>query len=352
MSSRFPRRTGVLCILCLCLCLAALPAAAKVVTDQHGTEVTIPDHVSRSVVLMHHAIDIAIQLGAQDQIAGVMGQWEKNLPGADKYMPQLKTLPTPGELASVNMEALLAVKPDVVVMTHYAPKEMRQQIEAAGIPVVSVSLYEAEYEQASRLNPKLKDPDEAYTRGMKAGILLLGEVYGKQERAKELVAAIEKNRGIVAKHLGSVADDKRVTCYMANPDLNTYGTGKYTGVVMDRAGGRNVAAEIDGYQKVSMEDILRWNPQVIFVQDRYQAIIPEIMSDPAWAKIKAVKDKRVYLTPEFVKPWGHPTPESMALGEIWMAKKLYPDRFADVDMPALVNAYYTTFYGQPYSGEY
>jgi exonuclease SbcC len=45
------------------------------------------------------------------------------------------------------------------------------------------------------LNPKLKDPDEAYTRGMKAGILLLGEVYGKQARAKELVAAIEKNRG-------------------------------------------------------------------------------------------------------------------------------------------------------------
>jgi iron complex transport system substrate-binding protein len=139
---------------------------------------------------------------------------------------------------------------------------------------------------------------------------------------------------------------------MANPKLHTYGTGKYTGVIMDRAGGRNVAEQINGYQQVSMEEILQWNPEVIFVQDRYQAIIPEIKNDPTWQAVDAVKNDRVYLCPEYVKPWGHPCPESLALGEIWMAKRLYPDKLADVDLQKLVNDYYLKFYGIPYEGNH
>lgn len=54
------------------------------------------------------------------------------------------------------------------------------------------------------------------------------------------------------------------------------------------------------------------------------------------------------MAPDYAKPWGNPTPESMALGEIWLAKTLYPDHFQDVDMDALVNDYYKTFYGVPY----
>lgn len=33
-----------------------------------------------------------------------------------------------------------------------------------------------------------------------------------------------------------------------------------------------------------------------------------------------------------------------------MAKTLYPDRFADIDMQAEADAYYQRFYGQPYTG--
>ena len=53
-----------------------------------------------------------------------------------------------------------------------------------------------------------------------------------------------------------------------------------------------------------------------------------------------------------MKPWGHPCPESMALGELWMAKKLYPERFKDIDMNKAVQEFYTTFYGVPYKGKH
>lgn len=53
---------------------------------------------------------------------------------------------------------------------------------------------------------------------------------------------------------------------MANPDLNTYGSGKYTGLMMKHAGALNVAAAtVKGARRVSLEQILQWNPEVIFV---------------------------------------------------------------------------------------
>ena len=61
--------------------------------------------------------------------------------------------------------------------------------------------------------------------------------------------------------------DKRPKIYMANPDLTTYGSGKYTGIMFMRAGAQNVAAQsIKGYKQVSAEQVLAWAPQIIFVQ--------------------------------------------------------------------------------------
>jgi iron complex transport system substrate-binding protein len=259
-------------------------------------------------------------------------------------------MPTPGDLKTVNMESLLALNPDLVVVTHYAPKAMRDQIEKAGIPVIGVSLYRADYEQASVLNPKLKDASKAYTEGLKDAVRLVGQVTGHSAKAEELLKVVFANRALVDKKLGQIPRDKRTTCYMAYPKLHSMGTGKYASVAMERAGGRNVAEMIAGYTAVNMEQVLQWNPEVIFVQDRYQFLIKEIGENPAWQPVSAVKNQRIYLCPEYVKPWGHPLPESMALGELWMAKKLYPDKFKDLDLAGMVNDFYRKFYGIPYEG--
>lgn len=41
-------------------------------------------------------------------------------------------------------------------------------------------------------------------------------------------------------------------------------------------------------------------------------------------------------------------PEAIALGEVWLAKELYPALFRDVDLDKMVNDYYLKFYRQPY----
>ncbi|MBI9111131.1 ABC transporter substrate-binding protein [Maridesulfovibrio ferrireducens] len=345
------RMLGVLsCLAISCLVLFAAPAMAqKTITDQLGRTVIVPDVSKRAVVLQHQALDIMIQLGAADSVVGILEKWDKYLPGARKGIKNIESMPTPGGLKSVNMESLLTLNPDLVIVTHYASKDMIDQITNAGIPVVGISLYNAGYEHTSVLNPDLKDASKAYNEGLKEGVRLLGNLFGKEKRAEKLISVIDSNQKILKKHLGKIAEDKRVRCYMAHSNLGTYGRGKYTSVIMERAGGVNVAAkDLVGFKKVTMEDILRWNPEVVFIQWRHRKIAKDLISDPIWKEVSAVKNNRVFICPEYAKPWGHPLPESMALGELWMAKTLYPEKFKDVDLSALVQAYYKEFYGTEY----
>ncbi|OWJ64588.1 ABC transporter substrate-binding protein [Inquilinus limosus] len=347
--------SGALALLCAAWLLAQPPAPALAaetvtVTDQLNRSVTLPADVRRIVVLQHQTLDILVELGAADRIVGVLRSWPSLIPGLDKYAPELKGLPTPGDLSMVNVEELLTLKPDVVFVTNYAPAAMIDQISRAGIPVVAISLSQGEGVEAPKLNPTFADDDFAYAEGLKAGVKLIGRIVGKADRADALIDYAFTRRKQVEDRVAGIAAADRIRLYMANPDLNTYGSGKYTGVIMARSGGVNVAAGVRGATKVSMEDILAWNPQVIFVQDRYAPVADQIRQGGAWQQVDAVKSGRIYITPEYVKPWGYPLPEALALGELWMAKKLYPDRFADIDMQAEADAYYQRFYGQPYTG--
>ncbi|QDR79463.1 ABC transporter substrate-binding protein [Sporomusa termitida] len=329
-----------------------LQAATRTVVDQLGRTVIIPAEPQRIVCLQHHTLDIILELQAGDKLVGVINKWQNLIsPRLSDIYPRLKDLPTPGDLETVNLEALTNLNPDLVLVTHYMPKNVIEQIEKLGIPVIAISLYKADYEQASKLNPKLKDPDNAYTEGFKEGVALIGSVVGREQKAAELVDYTLKSRELVKTRLSGLVG-QRVSSYMANPDMYTYGTGKYTQVIIERAGGRNVAEEIDGYKQVTMEQIMKWNPEVIFVQDRYKKVAAEIRTNPAWQEIDAVKNDRVYVAPEYAKPWGHPCPESMALGELWLAKKLHPEKFSDIDLQEKANDFYITFYGVPYTGDH
>ena len=337
----------------LLACLAAAPARAAdthVVTDQLARSVTVPTQVHRVVVLQHQALDIILELGGGDRLVGVLRSWRSLIPGIDRMDPALATMPTPGDLTTVNIEALLSLRPDVVFVTNYAPAAMIEQISNAGLPVIVISLAKGEGLEKAKLNPTFTDDDTAYAEGLKDGVRLIGQVLGTPDRAEKLLDAAFDGRHLVEQRIAGIPASQRVRLYMANPDLNTYGAGKYTGVIMARSGGHNVAEGVRGAAKVSMEDILTWNPQVIFVQDRYAPVADKIRTGAAWQPIDAVRSGRIYITPEYVKPWGYPLPEALALGELWMAKKLYPDRFANIGMQQTADSFYRTFYGVPYTG--
>lgn len=320
--------------------------ADRTVTDQLGREVTLPDHITRAVVLQHQTLNLLVQLNAADDVVGVMSSWKKQLgPAFARFMPGIEQLPTPGDLTQVNIESLLALHPQVVFVANYAPQAMIQQIQNAGVPVVAVSLRQDAAGEKDKMNPSMADEEQAYNQGLKQGIRLIGEVVERKAQAEELIRYTFSARAKANAPVADIPDDKRVRVYMANPDLNTYGSGKYTGLMMKHAGALNVAAaSVKGARQVSLEQVLQWDPQVIFVQDRYPEVVKQIQNDPQWQSIDAVKNHRVWLMPEYAKAWGYPMPEALAIGELWMAKKLYPSRYRNVDVDAKAQDYYQRFY--------
>jgi iron complex transport system substrate-binding protein len=320
--------------------------ASRQITDQLGRQVTLPDQVDRVVVLQHQTLNLLVQLDATKDIVGVLNNWQQQLgSGYVRLAPSLEKTPVVGDLTSVNLESVVALHPQVVFVTNYAPQEMIDQISKTGIAVVAVSLRDDPKGEEHKMNPVLPDEDQAYTEGLKKGIQLIGEVVNRQKQAQSLIDYTFAQRQLTSTRLKNVPADQRIRTYMANPDLTTYGSGKYTGLMMSHAGALNVAAAtVKGYKQVSLEQVIAWNPQVIFVQDRYPEVVGQINHDPKWQSIDAVKNHRVYLMPEYAKAWGYPMPEALAIGELWMAKKLYPQKFADIDMQKQADAYYQRFY--------
>ncbi|MEH6399873.1 MULTISPECIES: ABC transporter substrate-binding protein [Pantoea] len=340
------------CTLGLLILLPLFSQASRQITDQTGRQVTIPDRVDRIVVLQHQTLNLLVQMNATDKIVGVMANWKQQL--GDSYarlVPELNQKATLGDLTHVDPEKLVALHPQVVFVTNYAPQEMIDSITALGIPVVAISLRHDEPGEKAKMNPSIRDEEMAYDKGLREGITLIGEIINKPAEAKALITATDEGRKIVSDRLKDVPAEKRIRAYMANPELTTYGSGKYTGLMMLHAGAVNVAAAtVKGFKTVSMEQIIAWDPQVIFVQDRYPSVVNEINSSPQWQAIDAVKNHRVWLMPDYAKAWGYPMPEAMGIGELWMAKKLYPQKFQDVDMNKLANKWYQRFYRTAYQG--
>ncbi len=340
-------------LLIFLLSLSFTTQAERTFTDQIGREVKVPDKVDRIVVLQHQTLNLLVQMNATDKIVGVMSNWKQQL-GSNyaRLAPELSNKASLGDLTHVDTEKLVALHPQVVFVTNYAPQEMIDKISSLGIPAVAISLRHEDEGERNKLNPVMADEEQAYVKGLYEGIMLIGNIINKPEEAKALIKATENGHRMVSNRLQLLPEEQRVRAYMANPELTTYGSGKYTGLMMKHAGAVNVAAStIKGFKQVSIEQVIEWNPQVIFVQNRYPAVVNEIQSSPQWQVIDAVKNHRVYLMPEYAKAWGYPMPEAMGIGELWMAKKLYPEKFNDVDMHKIVNDWYRTFYRTDYQGE-
>ena len=92
-------------------------------------------------------------------------------------------------------------------------------------------------------------------------------------------------------------------------------------------GGMNPAATIPQTSlDVSMEQIVAWNPDVIFIWGYAGYTAESILGNPQWRSVTAVKQGKVYKAPL----WSTWSPRVAPI-VLWMAMKTYPESFSDVD---------------------
>jgi hypothetical protein len=184
------------------------------------------------------------------------------------------------------------------------------------------------------------------------GFAVLGEITGKQERAKELIDYAKESLNLteqVEKYLKENNIKRKSVYYAQGSDgLATECAGSWHASLVERAGLENVHkcaedpnANSFGRVKISFEQLAKYDPQIILVYEK--KLFDEIYSDPKWQILSAIKNKNAYYIPREPFSWFDRPPSFMRfLGLKWLINLAYPQAFK-FDMNKETRNFYKLF---------
>ena len=224
-------------------------------------------------------------------------------------------------------ENVLAANPDLFIVSKFTKQDIVDLVKEAGVPVV---------------RPALENSAE----GNIPNILLMGYMFGTEERALELVADIRSRLALVSEGVPPPGDESRpaVISISRYSDSISVSAGGTTGsAIVETAGGVDAAARdgLDGFQTISVESIASMNPDFIIIPqagDGAVTLRDDLLKDPVLASVPAIANGEVHIVdaPSFItlSHWN-------VRGIERTAEIMFPDRFADVTFTDFV----------PYGGE-
>ena len=302
------------------------PLLAQVTAiDQLGREVSVPQPVERIVSLYGVATYYLYALGEERRL--VLGTYvglKPDSPPWERLLSRDPDLPGRYSPAIPTLEEALKASPQLILASPYRSPDADSAFAPFGIPV----LY-------------LKCEDLA---GMKGALALLGKVLGTS-RAQALLDYLERQLNVIhtTLNLGKNPAGLPRVLFVGSQPFRVASGEMYQAQMITLAGGVPVTKGVSGYwRNVNAEQVLLWNPDVIFIAP-YGKVTPDShLADPVWQGVKAIQEKRVYKLPRVFAPWDIPAPESV-LGILWMAEKLHPE--LKLDIAAEAHRFYREFFG-------
>lgn len=311
---------------------ASAQAAEKdsLIVATFGT-LTPPEKVER-IISAGPVSDPLLASLAPSKLLGISGTMFES--GYKKYFPaQVGNLPSTGRIANrastFPMEKLVALKPDMI-------------IDLGNVSDVYISTAERVYQQTGvpyvLVDGRLVDSAQQ--------IRDVAKLVGENERGSVLANLADKILADAARVREDKTKKKIKVFYGRGADgLETGLSGSIHTEVLDLLGAENAAAaageKIIG--RVSLEQLIQWQPDVIVTIDRnyYETL----KKGGIWEKIDAVKSKRFYLAPDQPLGWlDRPPSINRLLGVIWMQRLLYPETISDERFRSEIKAYYKLFY--------
>ncbi|MCL0074158.1 ABC transporter substrate-binding protein, partial [Dehalococcoidia bacterium] len=313
-------------------------AETRIIVDQRGIEVEVPKQIERLVALPKPLPSIIYSIvGSGESVVGMhpiaMVAVERSIlakMAPEMLKAEIGFVTTGWE---VSLEELLKLNPDVVLQWSHVPESV-EAMERAGLPVIVIEVRTGHSQ----------DNFEEWLR-------IVGELFGKEERAAELAGM---QREIISEIMTRVAEieqaDRPRTLLLfrlENGLVKTVGGDFHHNFWIEESGGINVARDLSGRKNVDKEQILEWNPEVIFISNFTDIMPQDILENRIpgqdWSHIDAVINGRVYKIPEGVYRWEPPNAERALLFK-WAAQKYFPEVFADLDMQQIVREFYREFF--------
>ena len=239
------------------------------VTLPDGTVLEFTDTPKRIISMGPNITDILFELGAGDRVVGRTDYCDTP--------KEVAAIPSVGTIFTPDIEAVLALEPDLVIGSLLFSEETQKQMEDLGIKVAV--LYDSENME-----------------GVYQIIRTLGELTGLTKEGNALADQTRKAiEDTIAKYAGeeyahfSAPTVYYVSGYGETGDYTSGGT-TFIGQILTSAGGRNIAQDVEGWM-ITHELLLEADPQIIIIGEGMAA---DFCTTPGYEGLSAVKNNHVF----------------------------------------------------------
>jgi iron complex transport system substrate-binding protein len=265
-------------LLLFCHSLLAESLSTKIdIIDDDGIHHTFDQPVTRIVSLMPHATELLFEIGAGEQVIGAVQYSD--------YPEAAKKIPRVGGYSALNIEAIVALQPDLLIAWPEGNRNRElDRLKALGLPIL------------------VSDPTEL--EDISKALKVYGQVTGRNKQADKAVLAFNKKLTYLRT---TYSQQKKVSVFYQvwNAPLMTQNGNTFISRAIEVCGGINIFADLPMTNpQVSIESILVQDPQVIVASGMGQAR-PEWLDDwRQYTSLQAVqKNQLFHILPElFQRP--------------------------------------------------
>ena len=325
----------------------------ETITDMIGREVEVTPGAYKKVVcigagalrMFSYIGDVSLLCGVEDIDNTSLEERPKMFDGvARPYMlafgESFKALPSCGvggpNAQTAEAEKILACEPDLVISEYEdADKEDALQ-EQLGVPVITLR----------------SGPSAVFGEEFAGSMRLLGKLFGKEDRAEELLSFIASERAEIERRTAEIPEEEKPGVYICG--LGNWGTTNHLMTAQGYlpftvANVKNVVTDLEknGVAPIEAEKFVSLGDQIdVMIVDAaaVKNIKPLLAEDEKlFDGIKAVENGEIYLEMAYNAYY---TNYEIALANTWfIAKSVYPDLFEDIDMKAKTDEITKVFLG-------
>ncbi len=264
------------------------------VIDSNGNSVTLEQEPEKIISVAPNITELIYKLGAEDKLVGRSDYCD--------YPTEALDIQSIGTIMEPNIEAIVALQPDIVIASSLFDEEVGNKLAEVGINVVVLS-------------------EQDDVNGVYNMIETVGRILNK---SAEAASCIEEMKNTIDEVTSKVEGLETPTVYyvIGYGEYGDYTAGgdTYINGIITLAGGDNVAKDVSGWS-ITLEEIIAADPDIIIISEYCKT---EFMSMEQYADLTAVKEDKVYsVDVNTIERQGYRNAEGIAE----LAKIFHPEAF-------------------------
>ncbi|MBB6066925.1 iron ABC transporter substrate-binding protein [Methanococcus maripaludis] len=301
------------------------------IVDMVGRTVEVPTDIQRIVCSGPGCLRLVTYVQAQDRLVGVESIEQENISGRPYQLANMdffQTLPMTGLGGGKEIgvgpypEQVISAAPEVILITYMDADRADELQGKYGIPVVVL---------------QYGDVNSFHDENFVGCLNLLGKLFQREERAQEVIEFFADAENDLLKRTENISDDEKDEVYIGGlcaKGAHGIDSTSSNYAPFNAVNAKNVASSLDVAKQVfiSKEQLLEWNPDIIFIDTGSYALIKEDYEKNSeyYESLDAFKNGKVYT--QFPYNYYTTNYDTALANAYYIGKIVYPERFSDINI--------------------